>query len=125
MRGGGFQSGREMRRAAAALLAALHLFLAVGTAHHAGVHLDEGLDWLPSEFHHHAYQITDLLDGVRLQALDPCFACNLGRATWRLPISPGAVPEGVIVAQKIAIAVPGAARCTDPSTRTTRGPPLA
>lgn len=124
MRGNGFEAGRQMRKGAALLLAALHLFLAVGAASHVGVHPEGGPDWLPPEFHHHAYQITDLPDGVRLRPLDPCFACNLGRAAWRLPVSPAAVPEGVVVPQRIALAVHVAIRCTDPSTQTTRGPPL-
>lgn len=124
MRGDGFEAGRQMRKGTALLLAALHLFLAVGVVQHAGVHLDEGLDWLPPEFHHHAYQIADLPDGAHLQALDPCFACHLGRAAWRLPVSPAVVPEGAVVPQTTALAVPGPVLCTDPSTRTTRGPPL-
>ena len=124
MRGGGFHSGREMRRAAAALLGALHLFLTVGTAHHAGVHLDERLDWLPSAFHHHHYSITDLPEGSHLRALDPCFACHLGRATWRIPVLPAAVRVDDIVPQTVAVAAPRPVLCTDPSTRSTRGPPL-
>ncbi len=110
--------------ALATLLAALHVLFAVGAVRHAGVHLDDGLDWLPAAFHHHSFSITSLPDDARLEALDPCIACQASRVAWRLPVSSVGAPEDAVVARTAACAPSRAVPCTDPSTRTTRGPPL-
>lgn len=114
-----------IRRTAAASLAVLHLVLALAATHHAGAHLDEGLAWLPSDLHHHAYRLTELPDELHLRTLDPCLACHIARAAWRLTASSAGTAAGDVVRLATGSGPAGAIPCTDPSTRTSRGPPLA
>lgn len=108
----------------AALLAGLHLALALGSAHHAGFHPDERLVWLPSEFHRHAYALTELPAEAEVEGLHPCVACQVGRLAWRLPVPVAVPPAGDAISRPTLLPeIP--ALPTDRTARAIRAPPFA
>lgn len=74
-----------LRRATACVLALLYLTIAAGAGFHAGDHADGPLEWLPLEYHHHAFQLDQGPDRGTPLLADECLACELTRLSLRLP----------------------------------------
>ncbi|MDX1660356.1 MAG: hypothetical protein R3326_01085 [Gemmatimonadota bacterium] len=72
-----------LRRGLSALMALLYLVVALGAARHAGEHDESGLEWLPSEYHHHHYEVTE--DGADDHGAfhEVCVACQWSRLGQR------------------------------------------
>ncbi|MDX1623479.1 MAG: hypothetical protein R3199_05820 [Gemmatimonadota bacterium] len=80
-------------RATACVLALLYLTIAAGAGFHAGDHADGPLEWLPLEFHHHAFQLDKGPDREAPRLADECLACELTRLSLRLPALGPALAE--------------------------------
>lgn len=72
-----------IQRGLSALLTVLYLTVALGAVQHAGEHDESGLEWLPQEFHHHHYEISDDDPDGHLTLHDFCVACHWSRLGQR------------------------------------------
>ena len=113
------------RRGLSSLLALLYLAVAIGGAvRHAGEHDETGLEWLPSEYHHHHFEIVQ--EGAEAHpGFDLCVACHWSRLG---PRHVGERSSGVEAAPVLRIAADG----SEPGVRDgaallpdSRGPPFA
>jgi hypothetical protein len=113
------------RRGLSALLATLYVALSLGAGLHVGDHDESGVEWLPSEYHHHLFELGEAAGDEQPEApAVPCVACQMNRPVPR-PDPPGPrVAETPTVAAATAVEILPP-RTLERSPRTTRGPPSA
>lgn len=78
-------------RPVAAVLTVVLLGLSVSAGFHRGGHDDLG--WLPSRFHHHAFQWGAGTGEQPAPLADYCLACHVTRSIVRLASAPAPPPE--------------------------------
>lgn len=113
------------RRALAGLLGGMYLALALGTAMHVGEHDPSGLEWLPSEFHHHVFSLEETSSPGRTVPGDLCVACQMSRLALRLDSDLPEIPQVAPVRSGVLPEIPLAPGLRERFPRTSRGPPAA
>lgn len=120
----GMMRSHSLRRGLAGALALLYVALTIGTALHAGPHLDPEIAWLPIDLHHHAYGFA-VASPDPPQGIDLCVACQISRLVPRLPAPSAALPA---LASPVASALPADLadpRSSDLDLLGPRAPPIA
>lgn len=113
------------RRLVAGLVSTAYVALALGAGLHAGEHDTSGLEWLPSEFHHHALWLEAQPEPGRAIGSDLCVACQTSRLSLKLDRGASPAPEPAPIGFAGLLRGDDAPASPPFSPRTSRGPPSA